>query len=195
MIKFKQKQYTEYDAMRSLYKEMVNNAHGDRRRMPNVCNPSSLPSILKGSNIIIERFVITPSILGKDKYRMYLKIGAKAKLPDNVRLPSESRTSRLGSASINFNATQRAFSNKSNKGGGGGEQVDYGDRMKFGKVSTSFNPDISIIREEKKLLGEVVKYDKPSRSLILEFTSIRDAIKALDILPFGLEYRYYLLES
>ena len=83
MIKFVQKQYTEYDAMRALYVELTK--YSDKNKFE-VIDRSALIPVLKGNNVVIERFVISTSMFGKDKYRMYLKIGAKAKLPDDVRL-------------------------------------------------------------------------------------------------------------
>ena len=86
MIKFAQKQYTEYDAMRALYVELMK--YSDKNKFE-VIDKSALIPVLKGNNVVIERFVISTSTFGKDKYRMYLKIGAKAKLPDEVRLAGE----------------------------------------------------------------------------------------------------------
>ena len=86
MIKFRQKIFSEYDAMRSLYVEIMKRLNGDRRRFP-IITMNELPAILRGNNVVIERFVISTSFFNKDKSRMYLKIGARAKLPDDVRLP------------------------------------------------------------------------------------------------------------
>jgi DNA polymerase III gamma/tau subunit len=47
----------------------------------------------------------------------------------------------------------------------------------------------------QELLGDAIVYDKKSRTLVLEFDSIRDAIQALNILPFGLNYKIYLLDA
>ena len=82
MIKFRQKEFTEYDAMRSLYVKLMR--YSDRNKF-GVIDTSALIPVLRGNNVVIERFVISTSMFGKDKYRMYLKIGAKAKLPDEVR--------------------------------------------------------------------------------------------------------------
>ena len=83
MITFRQKEFREYDAMRSLYVRLMERSSRDKF---NVIDTSALIPILKGNNIVVEKFVISTSMFGKDKYRMYLKIGAKAKLPDEVRL-------------------------------------------------------------------------------------------------------------
>ena len=89
MIQFKQKTFSEYDAMKSLYEEMKK--FGFDRRLKGIINSSSLIPVLKGNNIVIERFVISTSFGRSDKYRMYIKVGAKAKMPDEVRLPSNTR--------------------------------------------------------------------------------------------------------
>jgi len=192
MIKFKQKEFKEYDAMRFLYQEMIKNAQGDKRRIPTIIDSSALLPILKGNNVVIERFVISTSLFGKETYRMYLKIGAKAKLPDEVRLPSSSYSKKLGDVRVNFrNGLFRAksFSNK-NKNKGGNQ--DGGEKP---MISTEFSPFITIEHEVKELLGDAIKYDKRDRSLVLEFSSVSDAIRALDILPFGIDYKLYLLNA
>ena len=73
MIVFKEKTYSEYDAMRSLYNELLRNG---QRGLWELCTKSQVIPILKGNNIVIERFVISTSLFGRDKYRMYIKIGA-----------------------------------------------------------------------------------------------------------------------
>ena len=191
MVTFKQKEFTEYDAMKILYKEMINRAQGDRRRFPKVCNSSALIPILKGANIVVERFVISDSLFGKDKYRMYLRIGAKAKLPDTVKLPGEYRISNIGNLGVNINSNLKLFANsdgdkKKDKGGGSG-----GGNF----ASAQFRPNISIQREELHSLGQVLEYDKVGRSLVLEFEDVGKAINALSVLPFGLNYDVYLLDS
>ena len=129
---------------------------------------------------------------------MYLKIGAKAKLPDEVRLPSyEKRNSVLG---LKFKLgagipkkkyfsevipEQKEFGgkNKNNNGGGGGNAIESGLEL---------HPDLSYTTNELK--GDTLKYDKRERSLVLEFPDIRSAVEALNILPFGLNYKIYLLD-
>ena len=54
--------------------------------------------------------------------------------------------------------------------------------------------------EIRSLIGEAIKYDKRDRSLVLEFdgpkeNAIRNLKEALNILPFGLNYNIYLLNS
>jgi hypothetical protein len=75
------------------------------------------------------------------------------------------------------------FKQKEFKGGGGPPPT----------VSASVSPSINLTYEVKELLGDAVKYDKKERSLVLEFRSIEDAIKALNILPFGINYNIFLL--
>ena len=49
-------------------------------------------------------------------------------------------------------------------------------------------------KNEKISIGDVITYDKKSRVAVLEFDSIEKAIKSLNILPFGLNYKLYLLD-
>lgn len=196
MIEFRQKFFSEYDAMKSLYEELKKCARQNRNMFNfSVIDSSALIPILKGNNIVIERFVISTSFGKKDKYRMYLKIGAKAKLPDEVRLPSYDKRNSLVNFKLKigagiprkkyFSATkeQREFGGGKNKGGGGASAIESG---------MEFYPDLSYTTNE--LTGETLKYDKKERSLVLEFPDIRSAIDALNILPFGLNYRVYLLD-
>ena len=210
MIKFRQKQFAESDAMRSLYVELMKRTKNDRRKFP-IIDTSALIPILKGNNIVIERFVISSSLFGRDKFRMYLKIGAKAKMPDEVRLPGVYYDKRLGNLSLNFKSGIFAGKQDSISEGGGGnrkgqQEKTYSEtpRQKiFAKkgngnnpnITAEFSPSINITKEVHKLLGEAVKYDKKSRSLVLEFDSIDDAIQALNILPFGINYKIYLLDT
>lgn len=213
MIKFRQKQFTEYDAMRSLYVELMKRTKNDRQKFP-IIDTSALIPILKGNNIVIERFVISSSLFGRDKFRMYLKIGAKAKMPDEVRLTGVYYDKRLGNLSLNIQSGIFAGKQDSNNGGGvgngkgqQGKTFSETPRQKiFGKgkggggnnkpnITAEFSPSINITKEVHKLLGEAVKYDKKSRSLVLEFDSIDDAIQALNILPFGINYKIYLLDT
>lgn len=187
MIKFRQKEFSEYDAMRELYVELMKRS--DKNKFP-IIDTSALIPILKGNNIVIERFVISTSIFGTDKYRMYLKIGAKAKLPDEVRLSGRVYDKRLLNVRVSLKGgyLKKQFSDKEKlfgkKGGGPADQIQ-----------TELSPNLDLSIPVTKLLGEAIKYDKKSRSLVLEFSSINDAINALNILPFGLNYKIYLLDS
>ena len=60
-------------------------------------------------------------------------------------------------------------------------------------ISASVSPNVNLTYEVRELLGEAVKYDKKERSLVLEFKTIDDAIRALNILPFGINYNIFLL--
>ena len=197
MIEFRQKFFSEYDAMKSLYEELKRYARQNRNTFNfSIIDSSALIPILKGNNIVIERFVISTSFGKKDKYRMYLKIGAKAKLPEEVRLPSHDRRNsvlglkfRLGAGipkkkyfSDNSTLEQKEFNNKKNNGGGG-NAIESGLEL---------YPDLSYTTNELK--GETLKYDKKERSLVLEFPDIRAAVEALNILPFGINYKIYLLD-
>ena len=260
MIKFRQKIFSEYDAMRSLYVEIMKRLNGDRRRFP-IITMNELPAILRGNNVVIERFVISTSFFNKDKYRMYLKIGARAKLPDEVRLPGKYYDNRLANAKVrispsiqnrgnwnkwveevpsksqetrdsSFSSTgsdpkgtktdnpkndkkrgkgrskfgekrgseiesvmygleQRLFGNDKKGNGGNNNNNDAGAKI----LSAEVNPYVDIVYYVHKLLGEAIKYDKRARTLVLEFESIPDAIDALNILPFGINYNIYLLNA
>ena len=203
MIKFRQKNFSEYDAMRSLYVELMK--YSDRYKF-RIIYTSALIPILKGNNVVIERFVISTSLFGKDKYRMYLKVGAKAKMPDEVRLPERVYDKKLANARVNFNGG--LFGKDNNSGGDKKKETHHSDttvseaRIKlFGGgnnrhgISAELSPNVDISYQVSELIGEAIKYDKPGRSLVLEFSSIRDAIYALNILPFGLNYQIYLLNA
>lgn len=190
----KQKNFSEYDAMRSLYVALMRNAQGDRRREPQIIETKSLIPILKGNNIVIERFVISTSFFSSDKYRMYLKIGAKAKLPDDVRLDSYSTRKTLGDVGIEFNKAGGG-GGKKNKGGGGGPGVGANLSPDAQYKSMVKAPSVSISYEVRNLLGEAIKYDKKDRSLVLEFSDVNSAVRALNVLPFGIYYKTYLLDS
>ena len=188
MITFRQKEFREYDAMRSLYVKLMERSSRDKF---GIIDTSALIPILKGNNIVVERFVISTSMFGKDKYRMYIKIGAKAKLPDEVRLQSRPYDERLLNLRLTFKGDYktRSFSNYKeslfSKGGGGGAPF----------AQTEVSPNINLSIERSRLLGDAIKYDKKARLLILEFSTIEDAIHALNVLPFGLNYKIYLLDS
>lgn len=204
MIKFRQKNFSEYDAMRSLYVELMK--YSDRYKF-GIIDTSALIPILKGNNVVIERFVISTSLFGKDKYRMYLKVGAKAKMPDEVRLPERVYDKKLANARLNINGG--LFGKDSNSGGGDKKKETHhsdttlnGTRVKLFSggnnrhgISAEISPSVDISYQVSELIGEAIKYDKPSRSLVLEFASIRDAIYALNILPFGINYKIYLLNA
>ncbi len=223
MINFRQKEFTEYDAMRSLYVKLMR--YSDRNKF-GVIDTSALIPILRGNNIVIERFVISTSLFGKDKYRMYLKIGAKAKMPDEVRLPGKVYDKKLGNMELKFQHSIFAPKDGTNEGNNfnnneksanlGNTRPPKKDKTfsnnilpdsllqkEFGKggdkqfpyASGSFSPYINLSYTVQELLGKAVKYDKKSRSLVLEFDTIEDAINALNILPFGLGYKIYLLNA
>ena len=199
MIKFRQKEFSEYDAMKALYNEIMKRTGGDRTKYP-VINTSALLPILKGNNIVIERFVISTSLFGKDVFRMYIKVGARAKLPDQVRLTGKLYDKRLCgvSFSISNKLKSKVFSKKSGKSGGSGGDGQPQDKKKEGDnyISAGFYPDgLDIKYQVNELLGDAIKYDKIERLLVLEFPSINNAIDALNILPFGLNYKIYILDA
>lgn len=240
MIQFRRKIFSEYDAMRSLYVELMK--YSDRTKF-GIIDTSSLIPILKGNNVVIEKFVISTSMFGRDKYRMYLKIGARAKMPDEVRLPQRVYDRRLGNMQLNINKgifdnqynnnNGNNFNNNNNNEGNkielntnspnndnignrknnsnknfqkkqkNNSEVNFREKL-FGKnnnnkpfpfISAQLSPHIDLSYEVRELLGDAILYDKKSRSLVLEFATIKDAIQALNILPFGLGYKIFLLNS
>ena len=243
MINFRRKTFSEYDAMRSLYVELMK--YSDRTKF-GIIDTSSLIPILRGNNVVVEKFVISTSMFGRDKYRMYLKIGARAKMPDEVRLPQRVYDRRLGNMQLNFNKGifENDYDNNNNNYNNDGGNKDkgkidlntdppkndsvdngnqtsngnngnnrnnkkrktyssiefrekfFGDKKKqFPIVSAQFSPHIDLSYEVRELLGDAILYDKKSRSLVLEFSNIKDAIQALNILPFGLGYKIFLLNA
>ncbi len=194
MIEFRQKEFTEYDAMRYLYNELMKNDAW--RRKIQIIGTDSLIPVLKGNNVVIERFVISTRAFHKDKYRMYLKIGAKAKMPDAVRLPGQVRTNKLLNSSISISGG--IFRQKNNSEIKLGQKEFKGNGNNNGPkpaISATINPVYADIQYETTVpKGETIDYDKKSRSIVLEFDNVGDAIGALNILPFGLNYKVYLLD-
>ena len=193
MIEFRQKIFSEYDAMRSLYVELMKNS--DRNKF-SIIDQSSLIPILKGNNVVVERFVIsTRPFTRKQRYRMYLKVGARAKMPDEVKLPNKVYDERLLGMQLNFNGSIPKEKNESEIATKKSEifrQKEFGNGPPPTVVGT-ISPYINITHEVEEIIGDAVEYDKKSRSLVLEHNSIQDAIKALNILPFGINYKIYLL--
>lgn len=197
MIVFKQKTYSEYEAMRSLYVELMRD--GGKRGKWEIISKSQLPAVLKGNNVVVEKFVISTSLFGRDKYRMYLKIGAKAKLPDEVRFPGYYYDEKLGGLSLKVsggvpfkNQQQNNFSDAKEKAFGKNKNNNNNNGGKL--LSAEYNNRFDIEVEVHNMIAEAIKYDKKSRELILEFDTIQDAIRALNILPFGINYNIKLLE-
>jgi hypothetical protein len=197
MIQFRQKQFTEYDAMKTLYEKILRKTGGDKNKRFKIINKSQLIPILKTNSVVVEKFTISTSMFGRDKYRMYIKIGAKAKLPDEVRLPElKEHIKTVGNFNINLKGgllgkkfSEMPAQKEFGKGGGGGNNNP-------GPVlGTELSKRINITRKVQEILGEAIEYSKTQRSLVLEFTSVDDAIEALNYLPFGLNYQIYLLDA
>ena len=189
MIVFKEKQYAESEAMRTLFVHLRREGFL-RNGLYETIGKSQLPAVLKGNNVVVEKFVISTSFFGKDKYRAYLKMGAKVKLPDTIRLDGYTTSERLGNLSFKFQKgfselKERLYTDKKDK-----KKKDNGGGNGF---SPKFEYRSELQVDVRKLLGEVVKYDKNARELILEFDNLRDVPKALDTLPFGIDYKVYLL--
>lgn len=211
MAIFRQKTFTEYDAMRSLYVELQRNT----RDIPfSVIDEHSLLPVLKENSVVVERFVISTAFGHKDRYRMYLKIGAKAKMPDQVRLPGYTKMHRVGNLGMTLENAEwadpsidqgnydqriggrnRLFQkNNSAPFSNGGLRIKlFGDDKFHPDLRATFSPNIDLNYETTELTGETLKYDKRERSLVLEFPTVQDAVRSLKILPFGLNYKVYLL--
>lgn len=196
MITFRQKEFTEYDAMKAFYNELCRLT--DRNRFP-ICTKSELPSILKGNNVVIEKFVIASPFFGRDVYRMYIRVGLKAKMPEAIRLTDKQYDKRLGDFQVNlksgnlFDSQERNYSEVL-------EQREFKGGYPFWKpqMSADFRPDrdaMSISYLVKESLGEAIVNDKKTRTVVLEFKSIQDAIRVLNLLPFGLNYKIYILDA
>jgi hypothetical protein len=239
MITFRQKEFTEYDAMRAFYNELCRLT--DRNRFP-ICTKSELFSILKGNNVVIEKFVIASPFFGRDVYRMYIRVGLKAKMPEAIKLTDKQYDKRLGDFQLNFksgnyfgshgftmekrdgNSTtgvgyrvnnQGGNNNNNQKGNNKPKQKNHSDieyskglleqrEFKGGypfwkpQMSADFRPDrdaMSISYLVKESLGEAIVNDKKTRTVVLEFKSIQDAIRVLNLLPFGLNYKIYILDA
>ena len=52
--------------------------------------------------VLYFNFVISTNLFSKDKYRLYIKIGAQAKLPDEVRLPEIIRQRKVLNAKLDL---------------------------------------------------------------------------------------------
>lgn len=225
MITFRQKEFTEYDAMKAFHNELCRLT--DRNRFP-IITKSDLPSVLKGNNIVIEKFVIASPFFGRDVYRMYIRVGLKAKMPDAIKLTDKQYDKRLGDFQVNFRSGNYLSYNPHNNGGGNnnnnsGQQKNNGGKKnnkpkqthhsevqkEFGnnnnkipgwtpQLTSEFHPDrdsMSISYLVKETLGEAIVNDKVTRTVVLEFKSIHDAIRVLNVLPFGLNYKIYLLDA
>ena len=198
MIEFRQKEFSEYDAMRYLYTELMKN-DAWKRKIQKIDSNSLIP-VLKGNNVVIERFVISTRPFHKDRYRMYLKIGAKAKMPDAVRLPGYTKSNKFLNSSIKLSGS--VFAKQKNNSEIEAvpifKQKDFGGKGGGGPkplVSAEISPVFADIQYDTTVpRGDTLDYDKKSRSIVLEFDSVQDAIAALNILPFGLNYKVYLLD-
>lgn len=176
MIKFREKLYSEYDAMKSLY-----NTLKSRNAKFEVISDDALPAVLRGNNIVIEKFMISTSYFGRDKYRTYIKLGSRLKLPTSVRLPKYYENKRVGGLGLNI-LLPKPGSDQS-------QSNQQGQQSKKNK-GASMSLDITTA----KVPADTLKYDKSSGTLILESDSIQDAVNALNILPFGISYKVFILQ-
>lgn len=196
MIQFRQKEFTEYDAMKAFHYELCRLT--DRNKFP-VISKSELIPILKGNNIVIEKFVIISPFFGKDKYRMYIRVGLKAKMPEAVKLTNKQYDKRLGDFQVNLKSGN--FLGKREFSDGGGKKKkksNNNNNNNWASATAEFKPDrdsLSISYLVKEALGEAIINDPKTRTVVLEFNSIQDAIRTLNVLPFGLNYKIYLLDA
>lgn len=198
MIQFRQKEYTEHDVMRLLYVDLKRD--GFWRDRVKVVNRSSVIPVLRGNNILIERFVISTNLFSKDKYRLYIKIGAQAKLPDEVRLPEVIQQRRFLNTKLELKAAggpyfqnefseteedlllrEKLFGNNKKKNSNGGNNNGNNNNNNNNNQSPSAyaivsnnTPGADLMYEIRTLLGEAIKYDKKDRSLVLEFNGPRE---------------------
>jgi hypothetical protein len=152
-----------------------------------------------GVILVIEKFVIASPFFGRDVYRMYIRVGLKAKMPEAIRLTDKQYDKRLGDFQVNlksgnlFDSQERNYSEIL-------EQREFKGGYPFWKpqMSADFRPDrdaMSISYLVKESLGEAIVNDKKTRTVVLEFKSIQDAIRVLNLLPFGLNYKIYILDA
>lgn len=190
MIVFKEKQYTEYENTRLLYNELTRYGE-DRNMRVEIINRSQLIPVLKGDCVVVEKFVISTSFFGKDKYRMYIKIGARTPLPEAIKLDSQSGYEKVGKLTFKINTgddnNNNNNNNKNNKKNNKGKN--------FSVLSGKYDYSVDLQRDTRNPYGEVIKYDKKSRELIIECDSVRDAVYCLKILPFGFHYKRFLLDQ
>lgn len=175
MIKFQErtKTFSEYDAMRELYNELKKSSGNyDENKKFEIISKSYLPGILKGNSVVVEKFTSVPKVFGRDRYRMYIRVGAKAKMPDNLRMPKSYKDSQIP-LSLNI---------------GGGKADNNNDSSGNGRLNFNLNVRSS------ELLGNVITYDKKDRLLVLELDTASGSARALNYLPFGLNYKVYLLD-
>lgn len=190
MIKFVQKEFSEADAMRPFYVKLQEYMRDRRCPFVQVIGKNEMLPILSGNNVIIERFVITQRVFGKDSFKMYLRFGSKVKLPDNFEL-----------SDFRYETKSLLGGTKLSVGIGGGNNNNQGNKnnnkknKKFSLIGPEINSlSFALNRDVKVKSGEVVHYDKSNRIAVLEFNNIDNAIRSLNILPLGLNYKLYLLD-
>jgi hypothetical protein len=193
MINFRQKSFSEHTAMNFFYAKLMSYG-GDNKKWP-IIDKSALLPILRGNNIVIEKFTIVDSWIG-DRYRMYIKVGAKATLPEDVRMPrGKGYDQNLGRIKLGL----KGFSdNNNNNNNNNNNPLNNNNKNKEGRLGFSLEnePCVSLsYRVNGEELGKTIEYNKATRSLVLEFKRIDSAIECLNYLPFGFGYRIYLLDS
>lgn len=191
MIKFQERSYSEYDAMRELYNELNKNNYGENKKFE-IISKSYLPGILKGNSVVVEKFTSTTKVFGRDRYRMYIRVGAKAKMPDEVRMPKTYYDESIGGLSLSLAGdvgVQPTYVGEEQRNNSEIEQKEFNNK-KNGKAGLK----VSLKATVSKLLGDAIVYNKKERLLVLELDTVYDAAKALTVLPFGLGYKIYLLD-
>ena len=119
---------------------------------------------------------------------MYLRFGSKVKLPEVFKLSDfkYETKSLLGGSKLNIGISSNN-NNQQNQG--------KNKKKNFSLIGPEINGlSFALNRDVKVSLGEVIHYDKSDRLAVLEFNNIDSAIKSLNILPLGLNYKLYLLD-
>ena len=191
MIKFRQKEFSEADAMRPFYVKLQEYMRDRSCPLVQVIGKNEMLPILSGNNVIIEKFVLAGKFFGKDRFKMYLRFGSKVKLPNVFKLSNFKYETRslLGDAKLNIGIQNNNNQNNNN------QQNQKKKKKKFSIFNSNINGlSFALNRDVKVSLGDVVFYDKLDRLAVLEFDNIDSAIRSLNILPLGLNYKLYLLD-
>jgi hypothetical protein len=118
-------------------------------------------------------------------------------MPDNVKLAeSYLKSDQLFETQLKLEGgleRRKLFSKNKNKNNNNNNQNQQGPGS-FAKAGIDFGK-LGVYKTKENRIGEAILYDIKSRSLVLEFGSIENAVRALDILPFGINYKLYLLDS
>ena len=141
-------------------------------------------------NKLMNSHVIERILILSDKDKGKIDLNTDPPKNDSVDKDNSNQTSNGNNGNNRNNKKRKTYSSIEFR------EKTFGDKKKqFPIVSAQFSPHIDLSYEVRELLGDAILYDKKSRSLVLEFSNIRDAIQALNILPFGLGYKIFLLNA